>query len=130
MQYYLLCLFGDCLMFAKCIRQNFLISILPSDLLIQIGGKTLTDQHIESAFYPHRSANQRISILPLPAVSSQWPLSVYEVLVAWLYVSILAQLGAPAHTTCGIGLFQSDGPTRLLGPGLVESTCRAHMSSE
>jgi len=48
-------------MFVKCIRQNFLISILPPDLLICQEGKTLTGQHIESAFYPHRSANQRIS---------------------------------------------------------------------
>src|SRR6218665_4024024 len=53
-------------MFAKRIRQNFPISILPPDLLICLEGKTLTDQHIESAFYPHRSANQQISILPLP----------------------------------------------------------------
>jgi len=56
-----LCLFRDCLMFAKCIRQNFLISILPPDLLICLEGKTLTDQHIESAFYPHRSANQHFT---------------------------------------------------------------------
>jgi len=48
-------------MFAKCIRQNFLISILPPDLLICLEGKTLTDQHVESAFYPHRSANQQLS---------------------------------------------------------------------
>jgi len=53
-------------MFAKCIRQNFLISILPSDLLICLEGKTPTDQHSESAFYPHWSANQQVSIFPLP----------------------------------------------------------------
>ena len=56
--------------FAKCIRQNFLISILPPDLLICLEGKTLTNQHIESAFYPHRSANQQTSILPLPVKDS------------------------------------------------------------
>jgi len=38
------------------------------------------------------------------AVSSHWALSVYEVLVAWLYVSVLTQPSAPAHTTCRIGL--------------------------
>jgi len=54
-------------MFAKCIRQNVLISILPSDLLICLEGKTLNDQHI-SAFYLHRSATQRISILPLTSI--------------------------------------------------------------
>src|SRR6218665_1530595 len=48
-------------MFAKCIRQHFVISILPPDLLICLEGKTLTDQHIESAFYPHRSANQHFT---------------------------------------------------------------------
>jgi len=30
-------------------------------LLICLEGKTLTDQHVESAFYPHRSANQHFT---------------------------------------------------------------------
>ena len=56
-------------MFAKCIRQNFLISILPSDLLICLEGKTLADQHSESTFYPHRSADQHFTpALQLAAV--------------------------------------------------------------
>ena len=33
------------------------------------------------------------------AVSSQWSLSVFEVLFAWLYVSVLTRPSAPAHTT-------------------------------
>src|SRR6218665_3605447 len=73
MQYYLLCLFGNCLMFAKCIRQNFLISILPPDLLICLEGKTLTDQHSESAFYPHRSANQHFTSARRSLVSARTP---------------------------------------------------------
>jgi len=40
-------------------------------------------------------------------VSSQWPLSVCEVLVACLYVSVLTRLSAPAHTTCRIGLLNA-----------------------
>jgi len=43
------------------------------------------------------------------AVSSQWPLSVYEVLVAWLYVSVLTRPSTPAHTTCRIGLLVNSG---------------------
>src|SRR6218665_1563231 len=58
---HLLCyLFAHCLMFANRIRKkNF--SILPHGLLIWLEDKTLTNQHSESAFYPHRSANQQIS---------------------------------------------------------------------
>jgi len=38
--------------------------------------------------------------------SSQCPLSVYEVLFAWLTVSVLTRPSAPANTTCRIGLFR------------------------
>jgi len=40
------------------------------------------------------------------AVSSQWPLSIYEVSVAWLYILLLTRPSVPAHTTCRIGLYQ------------------------
>ena len=46
--------FDDSLIFAKCIHnQHFLISILPSGLLLWLEGKMLTKQHFLSAFYPH-----------------------------------------------------------------------------
>jgi len=50
------------ILFAKCIdNKHFLISSLPSGLLIWLEGEKLTKQHFYSAFYPHQTPNQRIS---------------------------------------------------------------------
>ena len=86
-------------MFAKCIRQHFLISILPPDLLICTEGKTLTDQHIESVFYPHWSANQQISILPLPdfiraADRAKYPNRCYSCLASQVWQICTIQIQA------------------------------------
>jgi len=84
------------ILFAKCIgNQHFLISILPSGLLICLEGKMLTNQHFGLSFYPHQSANQLISesahrrISNLPLAPSSHRQSVTDTTSLCIVISLL-----------------------------------------
>ena len=61
-------------------------------------------------------------------VSGQWPLSVYEVLFAWLYGLALTWHSAPAHTTCRIDLLRDHEQAPTVSSPLRNTPIPAHLT--